>query len=96
MHAAVSAFHDQVTQAVRRDHDNTDRFVLGTPEHIVLPEPWMEGQFNGIPSTWCTRGMEIVNEQTQFQWAFSFDVWSKREFILAQEDHAVVVNDVEL
>ena len=62
MHSAVSAFHDQVTQAVRRDHDNTDRFVLGIPQRIILPEPCMEGQVNGIPSTWRTRGMEIVNE----------------------------------
>ena len=40
--------------------------------------------------------MEVMNEQTQFQWAFLFDVWSKREHILAQEEQAVVVNDVEL
>ncbi len=95
-HAVGGAFHDQVTQAVHRDHNNADRFVIGTPQRIILPEPCMEGHVNGIPSTWRTRGMEVVNEQTQFQWAFSFDVWSKREHILAQEEQAVVVNDVEL
>jgi hypothetical protein len=40
--------------------------------------------------------MEVVNGHTQFQWAYSFDVWSKREHILGQETQAVVVNDVEL
>lgn len=95
-HAGVLAFHDQVTQRVRRDHNNTDRFVIGTPQLIPLPEPCMEGHVNGVPSTWRTRDMEVVNGHTQFQWCFSFDVWSKREHILGQEAQAVVVNDVEL
>lgn len=96
MHASVLAFHDQVTQAVRRDHNSTDRFVIGTPQLIPLSEPCMEGHVNGVPSTWRTRGMEVVNGNTQFQWAYSFDVWSKREHVLEMEERAVVINDVEL
>jgi hypothetical protein len=55
MHAGVLAFHDQVTQPVRRDHNNADRFVIGTPQLIPLLEPCMEGHVNGVPSTWRTR-----------------------------------------
>jgi hypothetical protein len=40
--------------------------------------------------------MEVMNGHNQFQWSFSFDVWSKREHILGQEAQGVVVNDVEL
>jgi hypothetical protein len=94
-HAQVLALHNQVTKPAHRAHNNADSLVIGTPQLIELPEPCMEGHINRVPSTWRTRDMEVMNGHTQFWWAYSFYVWSKREHILGQEAQGVVVIDVE-
>jgi hypothetical protein len=88
-HTAVENFEANVVQPVCSKFKDNDPWIEGAPVIIPLPEKCHVGDVNWHRGTWRTRGMELVQNQVQFNWVISVMLKTTRVYELRNDVAAV-------
>ena len=60
-YASVQACSSQVIQPICREYNTPDNWLVGEPQLIDLPFPYIEGDYTPHWANWSTKGMARVS-----------------------------------
>ena len=86
----VAAHMNSVVQHVHEIHTTPDRWIVGSPFVIHLPEQCEESAINFERGTWHTLGMAAPQGQFQFQFVTTFFLTTVKEFSMKKVKHGLV------